>query len=435
MDVEKLTPSTNRAWNRTSSRTRILVVGPSPHEIGGMATVVGQILNLASEHKSGRGVEDNQEEDIQQEEPGRSDERSIKTSLAMRYEIEHWPVTHRPLENEWFAKRCMRHLRHLVALRSRIRATSTTIVHIHTCSGFSFYRSVMDLLIARECGCRSILHIHGAGFDDFFDAQPRWRQWIITRSLTQADRVVALSTGWRERLQRMAPALSPVVIENAVELAPSTESASDEHPCRFLFLAKLDQWKGVDDLLKAAGELRRREVPYELVLAGPAGSAGSIVSLNRRIRADGLAGCVSLVGSVQGDKKSELFDWADVLVQPSHQEGMPLSILEAFAHRLPVIATKVGSIPEVIEDGRHGLLIDTKQPTMLAAAMAALATNQERRLRIGQTAGELARQRFSIHRLEGDLMDLYDELCGEARSNVGGQRSQGLNIRLLTFDG
>lgn len=365
------------------TKPTILVIGPPTSEVGGMASVVAQNLQLPTDD---------------------------------RYEIKSLPFTLAGDRRESIFQRVIRHVRQLYKLRSTIRQTGVSVVHIHTCSGFSFFRSAMDMMVARRCGCRTLFHIHGAAFDAFYDGVGMIRKKLITTFLNKADCVIALSTGWENKLCSMASRANIIVIENAVAipvLQPTASSTESVHPCRFILLARMDTWKGIDDLLTACDLLNCENVRFELTLAGPPGSAGDANELAKKIRSLNLSSCVRYVGSVQGDQKDKLLQGADVYVQPSHHEGMPLSILEAMSYRLPIVATSVGAIPEVIEHEKQGLLVPTRKPTQLAQAMKAVATDSNLRQRLAHAARELARTRFTLQRFHHDLLDMYDMILSD----------------------
>jgi glycosyltransferase involved in cell wall biosynthesis len=289
-----------------------------------------------------------------------------------------------------------------------LRRSRASIVHLHTCSGFSFFRSGLDLFIARLCGCRTALHVHGAMFDAFYEHEPRPRKSIVRWILTSADRVVVLSATWRERLRTIAPSANLVVIENAVEVPkPVADSAYRNGPCHFVLLARMDNWKGIVVLLDACAILHGRGVRFRMTLAGPPGTAGDDAAFARNLANRGLAETCRYVGTVLGREKSALLASADVYVQPSHYEGMPIAVLEALAVGLPVVATRVGAIPEVIEHGRQGLLVSAHDPAALASAMQTLAEGEELRATMARESRALAASRFSIERFRDDLADLY----------------------------
>lgn len=327
-----------------------------------------------------------------------------------RYRSELFALTRSTTPGEPFHRRLRRHLAHLARLRTTVARLDPAVVHIHTCSGFSFLRSAMDMLVVRWCRCPVILHIHGAAFDSFHERQPRWRRALIRACLSRADRVIALSEEWKRRLTVMAPRARIVVIENAVEGSDAARRVRPSGPCRFTLLARMDEWKGIDDLLDACALLARQDRSFELALAGPSGTAGDAPTLKRKIAERDLCRAVRYVGVVHGSEKAKLLEWADVYVQPSHHEGMPISLLEALASGLPVVATAVGAVPEVIKHEHQGLLVPPHRADLLAAAMCEMTVNVSRRDRMAGAARELARDRFSIDRFERELIALYDDM-------------------------
>lgn len=360
----------------------VLVLGPSPTMTGGMAAVVGQ---------------------------------HVDTSFGPRYRTALFPITTSPRSSEWFPGKVYRHLRHWQALKRVIRRSRPWIVHIHTCSGVSFFRSLIDMKTARRMGCLAVLHIHGAAFDKFYeDAGPLRRRWI-RNGLTDADAVITLSQNWRNKILKMAPAARAVVIENAVAGPPQVPARRRRGTCRFLLLARMDVWKGVDDLLDACAILRAEGCSFELTMAGPDGTAGDAGRLRQKICERDLTACVHYVGPVYGEAKAKLMHWADVYVSPSHCEGMPLSILEALASGLPVVGTRVGAVAEVVTPGVHGLLVSPHRPDELARALQRLAADPALRRLMSEAAIDLASTRFAISRLRDDLGNLYDALQAAPR--------------------
>jgi glycosyltransferase involved in cell wall biosynthesis len=89
---------------------------------------------------------------------------------------------------------------------------------------------------------------------------------------------------------------------------------------------------------------------------------------------------------------------------------MPIALLEALAHGLPVVATRVGAVPDVIAEGRQGLLVPPRRPGLLADAMRNLARDLQRRKELSCASRRLAQTRFSLDRLRADLLSLYDDI-------------------------
>jgi len=396
-------------------------IGPALDETGGMATVCRQMAAL---------------------------------EFSGTFRVVHFATTCAANPQESFLRRIVRHLSHVVRLKRFIAAHDARVVHVHTCSGFSFFRSAVDAWIARRGGCRVVLHIHGAGFDQFCAQASAIEAVAIRHVLHKADAVIALSRGWAEALRTFAPRAEIQIVENAVaqsaeeivdcqlsigdckgdtrEGIPDEMSARKDSRtsgqkvdmCRFLMLARMDTWKGVDDLLAACARLSESGRDFRLTLAGPEGSAGGSTELRRKIDALGLGVCVHYVGAVDGAGKEKNWNETDVLVQPSHQEGMPMSLLEAMMRGIPVVATRVGAVPEVITDGCEGLLVEARNVEELASALARMSDSETDRAAMGRAARELGLERFTLARLERDLKVLYDKVIQGATVTLRASRGE-----------
>lgn len=365
--------------------TTVLMIGPPPEMVWGMGAVVGQMMRL---------------------------------DFARRYLMEFLPITVSPQACESRVGRVARHFRQRRRLGKTIRRVCPSIVHIHTCSGFSFHRSAWIMRVASRRGCRTVLHMHGARFGEYFADAGALEQRFVRSALSSADRVIALSRSLLAKLLEIAPAARVAVVENAVELPALRPARSPGATCRFLLLARMDEWKGIDDLLDACVLLHGRGAAFELTLAGPAGTAGDAESIDRKIHERGIDGCVRYIEAAQGEAKAALLAEADVYVQPSRHEGMPIAVLEAMAWGLPVVATRAGAMAEVIEDDVQGFLVKPCHQMALASAMGTLAFDIPRRAVMGEAARALAATRFGLTRLRDDLVLLYDEVMRGSRAQA-----------------
>ncbi len=113
---------------------------------------------------------------------------------------------------------------------------------------------------------------------------------------------------------------------------------------------------------------------------------------------------------VSGEVKQQALERADIFVLPSYNEGLPMSILEAMAQGLPVIATRVGGIPEAVMHGQTGLLFDAGDQAALREALLELARLGAGRAAMGQAGYALARQVFSEQAVVPQIKHLYREL-------------------------
>jgi glycosyltransferase involved in cell wall biosynthesis len=168
--------------------------------------------------------------------------------------------------------------------------------------------------------------------------------------------------------------------------------------------ANLEYWKGIDLLIEAA---RLVEAPVRLEIYG-VGALGE--ELERQAQEAGVD--ARFHGFVR-DIRARLAE-ADVLVQPSRADTLPLAVLEAMAGGLPVVGTRVGGIPELVVDGETGFVVPPEDPRALAAALDALAAGPERRRDLGRRGRARAEEVFSPERTTRRMVALYEELCGSS---------------------
>lgn len=177
------------------------------------------------------------------------------------------------------------------------------------------------------------------------------------------------------------------------------DRARNGHDGRFaLYAGRLSHEKGIATLLEAA---ERARVP--LVVAGDGPEAPAV-----RAAANGL---VRFIDSVPAQRLVELRREAAFVVVPSEcPETLSLSALEALAAGRPVVATRVGALPEVVSDGVNGVVVPPGDAAALAAAMRAVWENDDRRDELGEAAYSTAQERFSLEQQTQQIVELYERL-------------------------
>ena len=131
----------------------------------------------------------------------------------------------------------------------------------------------------------------------------------------------------------------------------------------------------------------------------------------------GMAGRVSAPGPKMGSDKQVFLDRAAIFCLPSYDEGLPMSMLEAMAAGIPVVMTRVGAIPEVIEDGVNGLLYDAGDTDALSACLVTLLSDDEQARGIGDRGRETVAAEYSIAVAVRRLLDLYRSIPGCENAN------------------
>jgi glycosyltransferase involved in cell wall biosynthesis len=180
-----------------------------------------------------------------------------------------------------------------------------------------------------------------------------------------------------------------------------------------LAIGRLDRWKAYDRLLEAMARLDRGSGPH-LVLVGDGELHGELEAQARRL---GVRDRVTFAGYRRD--VGRLLQAADLFVISSRKEGLPMVLLEAMAARLPVVATRVGAIPDALGDGRDGLLVPPEDPAALAAAIETLARAPERRAALAHAAGRAHAARFSRRAMGRRYIELYRHLLEDRRTGGG----------------
>ena len=178
-----------------------------------------------------------------------------------------------------------------------------------------------------------------------------------------------------------------------------TGRAAAGKPAHAVYAGRLAPEKGVPTLLAAA----RLAPNVPLVVAGDGPLAGVV--------RDGAAGHIRYVGGLDPAEVAGLFTTSSFAIVPSQcHDNLPFAAIEPVAAGVPVVASRVGGLPEIVEHGVNGLLVPPGDPAALAEAMRSLWCDPDRTARLGTEARRIAVERFSLSRQVDRLLDLYDGL-------------------------
>jgi glycosyltransferase involved in cell wall biosynthesis len=179
---------------------------------------------------------------------------------------------------------------------------------------------------------------------------------------------------------------------------------------RFLFAGRISLGKGLMDLVKAVGATRHSV--RRVILAGAAPDPSFESRMRSAISLNGLEGIIEMPGMLDEDLLRKEFARATALVLPSYQETAPMVIQQAMAAGLPVIATRVGGIPDLIESGWSGLLCDAGDHVSLARHLETLATNPVVAKEIAANARAVAEKRFRAEKVASATLSAYQAILG-----------------------
>ena len=312
---------------------------------------------------------------------------------------------------EWSAPRSLPRLAGAMVVMARERVTAPgRIHHIHMAGRGSTLRKLVLTAAARTLGCTHVLHLHDYDYITDFTGRPAWQQALVRRMFQGADRVVVLGRRDREMatgLLGVEPA-RVVVLRNCVPDPGPHPHAGGRDPV-IVFLGRLGARKGVPELLAALAHPAMAALRWRAILAGD----GPLERYREEAAARGLADRVSMPGWMEEAETRALCTRADILVLPSHHEGMAMAVLEGLAHGVAVVTTPVGAHDEAIDDGRSGVFVPVGDAEALAAALAALVADPDRRAALAAGARARFVERFSMASYLPALRHLYAGLATE----------------------
>jgi glycosyltransferase involved in cell wall biosynthesis len=218
-----------------------------------------------------------------------------------------------------------------------------------------------------------LLSFHGADMTAIGNTRGFYRM-VWQRLITRVDGVVACSEALREDVLRFAPRARVIAIHNGADVALFDQPRTDRRKRRrILHIGKFEHKKSQDILLRAFQFLLQSIPDASLVLIGTKGP--QLEAVRALIAECGLGGRVELYVDLAHEQLPAFMERSDLFVLPSRAEGCPIVLLEAGAAGLPVVATPVGGIREMIEDGRTGVLVPPDNALELERAMRGLLTD------------------------------------------------------------
>ena len=290
---------------------------------------------------------------------------------------------------------------------ARLALHRPALVHMHVASRASFWRKLIFFALARLARVPVLLHVHGGGFERFYDRSDAWlTQRLIRWMLTDAALVLALSPRWSSFFARIAPAARIVVLPNPV--APARAPAAGAIGGRVTFLGRLTRSKGVFELLQAFAVASADHPDARLVLGGE-GDRAAVIDCAQRL---GIGARVQLLGWVEGEAKDRLLASSSIFVLPSFIEGVPVCVLEAMSHGVPVVVSDVGGLPDIVSHEVEGLLVPPGDAPCLAAALRRLLDEPALARAMGARGRERTRHEFEAPVVCAQLEQMYAQLLG-----------------------
>lgn len=269
-------------------------------------------------------------------------------------------------------------------------------VHVNMAERLSLFRKGSVVVACRALGIPVVIHLH-AQMQRFYASLPAPLRALTRWTFSLASGVVVIGSEPRRFVTEdlRVPAERVEVVVNGVP-GPATAPVRprDAQVKQVAFVGRLCEPKGVSDLLRALSVAPFPRERVQVTLAGN-GDIEGYQRLARELRVDAF---VRFAGWCDQAAVQALLRDADLLVLPSHDEVLPLVVLEALANALPVICTPVGELPGVLADGEHATFVPVGDVDALARRLADLLADDTARERLGRNGRALYEQQFSMAR-------------------------------------
>ena len=339
------------------------------------------------------------------------DSRGGVSSVVQVYRREglfsDWPVTYLSTYADGnFLKKTFYAVSAAIRFLGMLVLGRVSLVHVHSASRNSFWRKSLFIFLARVFMRPVIFHLHGGEFVDFYMNECGANaKKFIKKTLDSVDIIIVLTESWAKKLSMITENTNIIAINNSVEYCHVTNEGSGRKTHSLLFLGKLVPSKGLYDLIDAVSMLRVTFSDIELVIGG----SGNSDIFHNYAKKSGIDDKIKFAGWIEGKEKNLYLSHSSIFVLPSYNEGLPVSVLEAMAAGIPVVATAVGGIPDVINSGEEGILVSPSDPIDLKNAIETLFLDDDLRIKMGDAARRRMEAEFSPDTILPKIEKIYED--------------------------
>ncbi len=297
-----------------------------------------------------------------------------------------------------------RSIEHLTETRRKIvalkRAFAPDLVHINAVGFENFFH----LTTANAHRVPALVTLHGKW--------PNQADTIVKHTLLDADWVVGCSAAILEEGRKLAAEITPrsCVIHNGLEAPSISPTPLPFDPPRLLCLGRIAREKGFDLALSAFRAILHRFPHARLVIAG---NGPERDALEKQAIDQGVSQAVEFVGWVPPARVPDLINSSTIVVMPSRQDSLPLVALEAALMARPLVVTRVGGLPEIVEHQQSGLLVESEDDNGLINAISFLLGHPDAAVQMGEAARRRAQAVFGWERHVDAYDGLYKRLMRE----------------------
>ena len=308
-------------------------------------------------------------------------------------------------------------------IKKSIRKLHPDLVYVTpNAKGGAFYKDFIVVEMIKSMGCKVIVHYHNKGVAT---RQGHWLDDKLYRKFFNGIKVILLAEALYPDVQKYVRREDVYICPNGIpDTTRGKEPIAERHNKipHLLFLSNLLVSKGVIVLLDALKILKEHGYSFVCDFVGGETAEIDAARFNEEVEKRGLNRLAIYDGKKYGEEKEKYFNKTDVFVFPTYysNETFGLVNLEAMEHKVPVISTKEGGIPDVVKNGQNGLISEIKNPMSLADCIAELLNNKELREAMGEDGYKKFKEHFTLQAFENKFKNTISDaiLMGGAIANV-----------------
>lgn len=338
----------------------------------------------------------------------------LGSSLSQQFQLLHFQVG-REGRTEGKLQRLLRFVFSPFSLAVFLIRERPAVVHINTSMNRkAFWRDLTYLIVARLLRSRVVTQFHsGAAPTTLFKRSIF--TWVLKRFLLASHVVTVLSSEALRSHKAFDSRIRVELVPNAIDTAGLLEierrPRPEAEPVRLVFVGRIIRSKGLFDSLEALQLLKEQGFKFSLRIAGSGPDEADVQTAVARL---GLGEDVEMLGSVFGAAKCALWLSSDIQVFPTyHNEGLPYSILESLAAGCVPVTCPVAAIPDVMQDGVHGVFVPARSPMAVADAIRQLANNSASLLRMSHAGRTRIAEQYTVDRLATRFGDIYEKAVSQ----------------------
>lgn len=278
--------------------------------------------------------------------------------------------------------------------------------------GMGFYKDAFIIVLVKILRKKCVLHFHNKGVSS---RQNKRLDNLLYKLVFHNSEVILLSGHLYSDISNYVSRQNIHICPNGIpiqETINDSKKRNNNEAINILFISNLIISKGIWVLLEACKILKNKDVNFQCTFIGVE-SEVTREELEEQINLFELKKHVKYVGSKYGDEKKAYLSQTDIFVHPTFNDCFPLVLIEAMQYSLPIVSTWEGGIPDIVEDGKTGFLVKTKDSNELAEKIKILIEDDDLRIKMAKKAKEKYLKEFTINKFENRLLNILNNIVDD----------------------